>query len=119
MAHLCLLDENGAVAKRWEIGHQPMAVGRDEAADVAVPDKSLSRHHFRIWREGTEFLIKDLNSQNGTWVDGQRANAAKLQHNVCIVAGQSVFMFSEQRAAVAAADGSAKASPKQAAKTAA
>jgi two-component system, NtrC family, sensor kinase len=119
MAHLCLLDENGAVAKRWEIGDQPVAVGRDEAADVMVPDKSLSRQHFRIWREGTDFLIKDLNSQNGTWVDGQRANATKLQHNVCIVAGQTVFMFSEQRAAMAAATGSAKASRQHAAKAAA
>ena len=90
MAHLYLLDENGAVAQRWEIGDQPMAVGRDEAADVMVPDELLSRHHFRIWREGTDFLIKDLNSQNGTWVGGQRAQATKLLHNVCIVAGRSI-----------------------------
>ena len=96
MAHLCLLDEDGAVKQRWEIGDQPMAVGRDEAADVMVPDNSLSRHHFQIWREGSQFLIKDLNSQNGTFVDGERAKSTKLEHDVCIVAGQTVFMFSDQ-----------------------
>jgi pSer/pThr/pTyr-binding forkhead associated (FHA) protein len=95
MADLCLLAENGAVAQRWEIGDQPVAVGRDETADVAIRDDTLSRRHFVIWREGNSFLIKDLDSQNGTWVDGQKAQGTKLCHNVCIVAGRTLFMFSE------------------------
>ena len=99
MADLCLLDENGAIAQRWEIGDQPVAVGRDETAEVTIPDNTLSRRHFLIWRDGGRFRIKDLNSQNGTWVDGQRAQGTELRHNVCIVAGRTVFMFSEQRLA--------------------
>lgn len=95
MADLCLLDENGAVTQRWEIGDQPIAVGRDEAAEVPIPDSTLSRRHFLIWREGESFRIKDLGSQNGTWVDGQRAQGTRLRHNVCIVAGRTVFMFCE------------------------
>jgi predicted component of type VI protein secretion system len=95
MAELCLLDENGAIAQWWEIGHHPIAVGRDESADVLIPDDALSRRHFLIWRKGESFLIKDLGSQNGTWVDGQRAQGIKLNHNVCIVAGRTVFMFCE------------------------
>ena len=95
MANLCLLDENGAMAQRWEIGDQPVAVGRDETADLTISDNTLSRRHFLIWREGERFLIKDLNSQNGTWVDGERAQGTELEHNVCIVAGRSVFVFSE------------------------
>ena len=97
MAELCLLDENGAVTQRWEIGDQPVAVGRDDTADVLIPDDTLSRRHFLIWREGETFLIKDLGSQNGTWVDGERAQGTKLSHNVCIVAGRTVFMFCEHR----------------------
>ena len=104
MADLCLLDENGATAQRWEIGDQPVAVGRDETADLTIPDNTLSRRHFLIWREGNRFLIKDLNSQNGTWVDGQRAQGTDLRHNVCIVAGRTVFMFSEHRLFAGAAD---------------
>ena len=68
-----------------------------KAADVTIPDDTLSRRHFLIWREGESFLIKDLNSQNGTWVDGQRAQGTKLRHDVCIVAGRTVFMFCEHR----------------------
>ncbi len=97
MAELCLLDENGAVTQCWEIGNHPVAVGRDETADVLIPDDTLSRRHFLIWREGESFRIKDLGSQNGTWVDGERARGTKLSHNVCIVAGRTVFMFCEHR----------------------
>jgi pSer/pThr/pTyr-binding forkhead associated (FHA) protein len=96
MADLYLLAEDGAVAQRWEIGDEPVAVGRDESADIIIPDNTLSRRHFLIWREGDGFLVKDLNSQNGTWVDGQRARGTVLRHNVCIAAGRTLFMFSER-----------------------
>ena len=59
MADLCLLAEDGTVAERWNIGDQPMAVGRDETADITIRDGTLSRRHFLIWREGDSFLIKD------------------------------------------------------------
>ncbi len=86
---------------RWPSGGKsaitrwPLAATK--AADVLIPDGTLSRRHFLIWREGESFLIKDLGSQNGTWVDGQRAQGTKLSHNVCIVAGRTVFMFCEHR----------------------
>jgi pSer/pThr/pTyr-binding forkhead associated (FHA) protein len=103
MAGLCLLDENGAIAQRWALGDQPVAVGRGIAADVTIPDDTLSRRHFQIWQEEEGFLIKDLDSRNGTWVDGQRAQTTKLQHDVCIVAGRSVFIFCEHLPAVGTA----------------
>jgi pSer/pThr/pTyr-binding forkhead associated (FHA) protein len=95
MADLCVLTEDGAVAQRWAIGDQPAAVGRDDTADITIHDDTLSRRHFMIWREGDIFLIKDLNSQNGTCVDGQRVQGATLRHDVCIAAGHTLFMFSE------------------------
>ena len=95
MADLCLLTEDGTVAQRWAIGDQPAAVGRDETADITIHDDTLSHRHFMIWREGDAFLLKDLNSQNGTCVDGQRVQAATLHHDVCIAAGRTLFMFSE------------------------
>jgi len=95
MADLYLLAEDGAVAQRWAIGDQPAAVGRDETADITIRDDTLSRRHFLIRREGEAFLIKDLNSQNGTWVGGLRVQGTTLHQNVCIAAGRTLFMFSE------------------------
>ena len=95
MAALCLLDDVGLIAERWELTDQPVAVGRDESADVKINDDSLSRRHFVIVRDGQNYLLKDLDSQNGTWVAGKRARATKLRHNDCIAAGRTLFLFSE------------------------
>ena len=99
MATLCLLGDDGLMEQRWNIGEQPLSVGRDEAADACINDESLSRFHFSVAREGTAFVLKDLKSQNGTSVDGKRVQSVKLRHHDCIVAGRTVFLFSEQAAA--------------------
>jgi len=95
MADLYLLAEDGAVAQRWAIGDKPAAVGRDEIAEITIRDEALSRRHFMIWREGDSYQIKDLNSRNGTFVDGQRVRGTTLRNDVCIAAGRTLFMFSE------------------------
>jgi pSer/pThr/pTyr-binding forkhead associated (FHA) protein len=105
MAVLSLLGEDGAQVQRWEIGERPIAVGRDDSADVTIPDDALSRRHFMIWREGDTFVIKDLDSQNGTWVDGQRAQDTKLRQNDCILAGRTLFLFSQHLPGAARAAG--------------
>ena len=67
-------------------------------ADVKIDDEGLSRRHFMIVREGTNYLVKDLSSRNGTWVHGHRALTAKLRDNDCILAGNTLFRFCEERA---------------------
>jgi pSer/pThr/pTyr-binding forkhead associated (FHA) protein len=97
MASLCLLREDGAMAERWELGEQPVAVGRDDSANVIIDDDTLSRRHFLIKREGDAYYLEDLASRNGTWVDGKPAKKTKLRHHDCILAGRTIFLFSEQR----------------------
>lgn len=104
MAKLYLLGEDGAVAESWDLAAKPVAIGRGAAADVIVEDVTLSRRHFLIVREGTDYILKDLNSQNGTWVDGKRAHSTRLRHHDCIVAGRTLFLFSEQPASGNATD---------------
>ncbi len=93
MASLWLLDENGLKAQAWDVGEQPMAIGRDDSSDVIVKDDALSRRHFLVVRSGGAFEVQDLESQNGTWVDGRRAGKVPLRHHNCILAGRSLFLF--------------------------
>ncbi|SRR6266404_907157 len=95
MASLCLLGEDGLPIGCWELGEEPLAIGRDDSADVKIDDQSLSRRHFLIRPQGDHFLIEDLGSQNGTWVDGNRAPQVRLRHHDCILAGRTLFLFSE------------------------
>ena len=98
MASLYLLDEDGTMAEEWELGAEPLSVGRGAAAHVVVEDQSLSRCHFVIERQGTAYVLKDLDSSNGTWVDGRpaRREPTPLRHHDCILAGRTLFVFNAQ-----------------------
>lgn len=99
MATLYMLGDDGAMAAQWEIGAEPMTIGRGASVDVKVDDEGLSRRHFMILRDGADYLIKDLSSRNGTWVHGHRALTARLHHDDCILAGHTLFRFCEDRPA--------------------
>jgi two-component system cell cycle response regulator len=55
-----------------------LVIGRREDADVQVRDDGVSRRHATINVVGEGAELKDLGSANGTFVDGQRVNEAKL-----------------------------------------
>jgi pSer/pThr/pTyr-binding forkhead associated (FHA) protein len=93
MATLCAIREDGSIAGQWELGGLPLVVGRGDATDAQIDDESASRRHSVILREGEHYIIEDLGSQNGTWVDGRRVLAARLSHNARILVGRTQFIF--------------------------
>lgn len=46
------------------------SAGRDESSDVVLHDPSVSRHHARLWIDGSRVTVEDLGSKNGTRVNG-------------------------------------------------
>ncbi len=52
-----------------------MVLGRDAAADIHLDNRALSRRHAQIEKRGAAIWIRDLGSQNGTFVNGERINA--------------------------------------------
>jgi pSer/pThr/pTyr-binding forkhead associated (FHA) protein len=96
MATLYQITEDGSRAERWEIDEEPVVVGRSVQAKVNIGDEGVSRRHFLILRDGEDYVIKDLNSRNGTWLDGRRVFAEKLHHDDRILAGRTLFLFAER-----------------------
>jgi len=72
-----------------------LVVGRSEPADLVVEEKKLSRRHFVVSLESGEAVIRDLNSKNGTYVDGKRIDEGLLKDGDIIEAGGLVFVFLE------------------------
>ena len=69
-------------------------LGRDPTNAVAVADASVSRKHCRLRREEDgRFQIKDLDSRNGTLVNGEVVKEQWLRHGDEIATGDSVFLF--------------------------
>lgn len=102
MAFLYKIQADGAPAECWELGDKPMVVGRSEAVDASVDDDALSRGHFLIMRDGADFFIVDLDSHNGTWVNGRRVSTHKLGPDDLINAGGSLFCFADPTAPASA-----------------
>jgi transcriptional regulator with GAF, ATPase, and Fis domain len=69
-------------------------LGREPANAVAVADTSVSRKHCLLRRnEDGRFQIKDLDSRNGTLVNGRAVKEQWLRHGDEIATGDSVFLF--------------------------
>jgi pSer/pThr/pTyr-binding forkhead associated (FHA) protein len=100
MAFLYRIQADGAPAESWPVGNQPLVVGRGDCAEALVGDDALSRSHFLVVKEGPDFVLADLDSQNGTSVNGKRVSGHKLRSGDVIHAGQSVFYFSSERLAL-------------------
>jgi TolB protein len=73
-----------------------LTVGRAEDNSLALADPKVSRHHARIDREGTSFVLTDLGSANGTRVDGVRVTGPHpLQHGERIAIGDAELTYLE------------------------
>ena len=53
----------------------PVTIGRSDSVDISISQASLSRNHARIIRTDSGYIIEDLNSTNGTFVNDQRISA--------------------------------------------
>lgn len=56
----------------FELNKSEITIGRDISNDFVINDPEVSRKHARLTLEGDRYRIEDLNSTNGTYVDGQR-----------------------------------------------
>ena len=79
----------GAVAP-LEPGRE-FLVGRLPGADLFLDDELISRHHARIHWEGEVPLVEDLNSTNGTYVNGMRVQRWRLAHGDLVNMGGSIL----------------------------
>jgi serine/threonine protein kinase len=52
-----------------------ITIGRDKDNDIVLEDKKASRHHVKIERKGESYLVTDLNSTNGTFLENARLTA--------------------------------------------
>ncbi|HEY7020717.1 MAG TPA: FHA domain-containing protein [Ktedonobacterales bacterium] len=71
-APLALVGETGAlIGRRWELSERTTRIGRDPAAAIIVQDSSVSRFHAQITRQASGYYLADLESSNGTQVNGE------------------------------------------------
>jgi len=70
-APMLIVREGELAGQRWSITAEQVTIGREEDCDIVLPERQVSRHHVRIFRDDSGFYIEDLKSKNGTYLNGQ------------------------------------------------
>ena len=99
--------------RRFELPDEPAQVGRD-SRQLPVTDNTVSRRHFELHPDSAapgEWILKDLGSANGTYVNGNRVqNTYQLRLGDQIRIGRTLMVFGAQPGVSRAGGGSVKLS---------
>ena len=71
----------------------PVIIGRQAGATLKIANASVSRRHAMIEKDGDRFIIADLGSRNGTFVNDVPIKKRELQHGDRVRIGESQFFF--------------------------
>ena len=77
----------------FALTEEETSIGREPSNQIRVDDHSVSRRHCLIKRDGESFRVVDLESYNGTFVNGVPVGEQPLKHGDQIAVGRIVFIF--------------------------
>jgi len=90
--HVC--NKQGKVLRAFALGDsEELIIGRDETCDIRIRAKTISREHCTVEREGEDFVLRDLDSTGGVFLDGQRVDRVRLRSGIEVTVGPAVLKF--------------------------
>jgi pSer/pThr/pTyr-binding forkhead associated (FHA) protein len=88
-----VIRKGDAPGARYEISANPTLIGRNPSTHVTLVDEGTSREHAVISHDEGVYTIEDLQTTNGTKVNGKRVRFAELHDGDEIQIGRTVFVF--------------------------
>jgi hypothetical protein len=64
--------EGEFMGHQWSLDRPETIIGRGSDADIVLPERQVSRHHIRIVNDNNGYVLHDLGSKNGTYLNGQQ-----------------------------------------------
>ncbi|MBQ1286536.1 MAG: FHA domain-containing protein, partial [Aeriscardovia sp.] len=78
---------------RYLLDEPSINVGRSMKADILLDDPTVSRRHAVFTKVGGTYVLKDLDSLNGTYVNGSRIDSLELHSGDAIMIGRFKMLF--------------------------
>lgn len=77
-----LIERSGdRIGRVHVLGQDVVSIGRGEDNTIVVPEEHVSRHHAQVAWDRTQYIVRDLGSKNGTFLNGKRIDGpAPLRH---------------------------------------
>ena len=92
MARL-ILEFNQEVLKDYPVRSRSITIGRQQDNTIVLDNPRVSGYHARIDKTGTDYILTDLQSTNGTFVNNENVVSQKLLHGDRIRIGEHVLLF--------------------------
>src|SRR5437763_2968263 len=102
MVKLVLLSA-GMAGRSHELKVDKTTIGRLEDNTFQIPEPSVSSHHCEVLLNGNDVVIKDLNSTNGTFINGDKISESKLKPGQVLRLGQIELRLETDATAAAGA----------------
>lgn len=82
--------------QRFDIGAQPVSIGRLPDNQLVIDTPTVSAHHARVYREGPHYVLEDLKSTNGTIVNNQPIARHSLLEGDVVIIGKHALIFTRE-----------------------
>lgn len=86
---------NEQVIKEFPFIKDGLIIGRKPENDIHIDNLAVSGHHARVDKAGTDYILTDLQSTNGTFVNDEKVVSHKLKHGEHIQIGKHKLLFLE------------------------
>jgi DNA-binding response OmpR family regulator len=73
-----IIQEGQGAGRGWPIAKGRVTIGRSEDCDVVLVERQVSRYHAQIRRTDNQYVLEDLGSKNGTYVNGREVTGPYL-----------------------------------------
>src|SRR5262245_52732927 len=87
MAKLVVLS-SGMAGRTQELSADKVTIGRVEDNTFQIAEPSVSSHHCEVFLRGSDVVVKDLDSTNGTFINGEKTTEAVLKPGQTLRLGQ-------------------------------
>jgi len=88
--------DGGTAERRWRFEGDEFSIGGHPTNQLVLRDGAVSRFHCEVRLDGTALAIRDLDSRNGTFVDGVRVKEAYLRAGCLVRLGRSALRIGAQ-----------------------
>ena len=88
-----ILTFNKQVIQEYPFLKDSVTIGRDEENGIVIDNLAVSSFHAKIDKVGPDYIVTDLQSTNGTFVNDQKVVSHKLSHGDNLMIGKHVILF--------------------------
>jgi diguanylate cyclase (GGDEF)-like protein len=90
---VCIYPTGPGMGTRYPLAEHEVVLGRGAECTIPLDDAALSRRHARVQPKEDGYVVTDLDSTNGTFVNSQRVRSARLKDGDYLRCGRHLFRF--------------------------